>query len=260
MAKEKIKDVEKVRIPDQIRERYQPRKEGQSTFDKVLEQNRLLQKSPQNIQVTLQKAHQQETRVARHQEQGERGKGKQSDEKEKERSKQEAKEERKAGSEAEQRVAGKGKAKGGSEEGGSKGGKGRGFGRALHRKATASLKKGAFTKAAQAAAEGSKFAAKLAAQMKASHLSREFIQKMVNQIVKFVKTGINREGDKEVRLDLHDRIFRGLQLRVALKRGKVSVHFNTSNAEVRELFANSSENIQKELEARGVSVWEIKVT
>jgi hypothetical protein len=261
MAKEKIRDVEKPKIQEQIKERYQPRKEGRSTFDKVLEQNKILQKSPTKQQAMGQKAEHSETRVARHQDQGERGKDRQSDEKEQERGKQKAKDERKSGAETEQRVAGKGRGKGGQDKGSGQGkGKGQGFGGSHHKKSVSTLKKGAFSKAAQAATAANKFASELKAQMKTAHLSKEFVQKLVNQIVKFVKTGLNKEGDQEVRLDLHERIFRGLQLRVTEKDGKVAIHFKTSNAEVRELFAGSSENIQKELEAKGVSIHEIKVT
>lgn len=260
---EKIKEVEKPKIPEQVKEQYQPRKEGQSSFDKILEQNKLLQKSPQQTQVTPEKAtEQQETRVARQQEHGERGKEKDSDEKERERVKEKAKEDRETSGVKEQRVMGKGKGKGGSDKGsgGQDQGKGRGYGGLQQKKGIKLVKKEALSKAALAAQEGTKFAAQLKAKMKTAHLSQEFIQRLVSQIVKFVKVGLNKEGDTEVRLDLHERIFRGLQLRVSQKGGKVSVHFNTSNSEVRELFAGSSDDIKKELEAKGVNIGEIKVT
>lgn len=260
MTKEKIKDVEKPKIPDKIQEQYRPQKEGRSTFDKILEQNRLLQESPRQTQMTAQKTEHQETRVARHQEQGERGSDRQSDEKEQERGKQKAKEERKSGVEVEQRVVGRGAKRDSSGSGSGRHGGDRGFGRPMQRKAEMDIKKASLTRAAQVAQEGSEFAARLKARMQTAHLSREFVQNIVNQVVKFVRSGINKDGDHEVRLDLHERIFKGLRLRIALKHGKVSVHFNTSNAEVRELFTGSSGNIQKELEAKGISVGEIKVT
>ena len=264
MSKEKVREVEKPKIQEQIKEKTKPRKEGESTFDKVLQQNRKLQQASTRSHVLQPKFEHQEARVARHQEQGERGKDQQSDEKEQERGKQKAKEERTAGSDTDQRVAGKGRGKGGSDKGGGQGdkgrGKGRGFGRPMGKKAVTTLKKGAFSKAAQAAIASTKFASQLKSQMKAAHLSKEFIQKLVGQIAKFVKSGLNKDGETEVRLELHERIFKGLQLRIATKGDKVSVHFKTSNAEVRELFAGSAEDIQKELKAKGVSIHEVKVT
>ena len=106
MAKERIRDVDKPRMADRIREDLQPQKEGRSFFDKVLEQNRLMQKSPQQIQVKLGQGEHQETRVFRNQDQGGRGKDRQSDEKEQERGKQKAREERKSETNSEQRVGG----------------------------------------------------------------------------------------------------------------------------------------------------------
>lgn len=259
MSSEKVREVPKEKIPEQIKEQIRPRKDGQSSFDKVLEQNRLLQQSPKQTQMTTSKSEPTETRVARHEDQGEKGKDRQSDEKEQERGKEKAREERKPGADIEQRVAGKGQKKGSSGEGGGQG-RGRGSGGAVFKKAEIRMKKGELTRAAELAKEGSQFATELKSRMKTAHLSREFIQNIVNQVVKFVKAGLNKDGDHEVRLDLHERIFRGLRLRVALKHGKVSVHFNTSNAEVRELFEKSSESIQKELESKGILVQDIKVS
>lgn len=263
MADEKIKEIPRSQAPESIQERYQPKKEGQSSFDKVLEQNRLLQKSSQPVQVNLIKEGSQEDRVSRRQEHGERGKDKQQDEKEKERTKQKAKEERSPEAQTGQRVMGRGQTKGNSDKGGGKSGhqdRG-GYGGGLQqRRKIEELKKGEFAKAAQVATEATKFASQLKDQMRTAHLSREFVQKLVNQIVSFCRAGLNKEGDKEIRLDLNERIFKGLQLRVALKHGKVDVQFGTSSQDVRELFTNSSKDIKKELESKGVLVGEIKVT
>ena len=258
---EKIKEKPKIQIAEQVKEPYQPKKEGQSTFDKILESNRMMRKAPQQVQDNVER-NKTETRVERHQDQGEKGGDSKKDEKERETMKEKAKEERKSAAEAGKRVVGKGQKKDGSGAGTGqgKGGKGQGFGKGVFRKAKEGLKKGEFTKAGLAGLEQSKFALKLKSEMNSVHLTREFIQKMVNQLVKIVKTGINKDGEKEIRLDLHERIFKGLRLRVALKDGKVSVHFKTSSGEVKELFANSSEDIQKQLEAKGISIREITVT
>lgn len=262
MGDEKIKEIPKERIPEQVRDDIRPKKEGRSTFDQYIEQNKILQKSPERVRPELVKGEDQhETRVARQQEEGERSRDRQ-DEKEQERGKQKAREERTDAAESAQRVVGKGRGRGGSDKGGSgqRFGDGRGYGGTAHKRGIDLLKKGAALKSAQTGLEASKFADRLKSRMADAHLSREFIQNLVSQIVRFVKSGINRDGDKEVRLELNERIFRGLRLRVALKRGKVSVHFNTGNREVRELFASSAENIEKELAAKGILVGEIKVT
>lgn len=259
---EKIKEKPKIQPKEPIQEKIKanPRKTEQSSFDKILEQNRMLQKTPQNTQASLHKTNPESQKVVRHQEQGRQGQDSQKDEKEKERTKEKAREERTTTTDVKQKVVAKGKKQGQDGQGGSKQGRGRGFGGAASRKAQMKLKKGTFTKAGQAAMESSKFASKLQQKMKTAHLSQEFIRNLVKKIVKFVKSGINKDGDKEVRLDLSDRIFRGLQLRVALKDGKVGVHFKASNSEVRELFTNSSDSIKEELKAKGIEVGDIKVT
>lgn len=258
---EKVKEKPKAQIQEQVREQYRPRKEGKSTFDKVLEQNKMLQKNTQQIQPKFGEAEQQESKVVRHHGQGEKGKDKQSDEKEQERIKEKAKDERKSGGEVDGKIVGKGRGKGSSDKGSGKGGQGqKGYGGSAQRKNIRFLKKGAFTKSAQAATESSKFQIAMKAQMKNTHLSKEFIQNLVNQIVKFVKSGINKDGEKEIRLDLHEKIFKGLRLRIALKDGKVTINLNSSNSKVRELFSSKSEDIQGQLEAKGIQVKEIKVT
>lgn len=258
MSDEKIKEIERPKIPEPTKEEFRPQKEGRSTFDKVLEQSRLLQQSPRQNQPTVSKGEGHEGRVARQQEQGEKGRDRQSDDKEKERGKEKSREDRNSGTTVDQRVGAKGQMKGSADKGG--GGKGRGFGQSSQKKVDTMLRKGALSKGAEAALEGSQFASRLKAHMKASQLSKEFIERLVGQIVKFAKLGKNRQGEEEIHIDLRERIFRGLQLRIAMKHGRVDIQFNTSNAEVRELFTNSSDAIKKELKAKGVSVGNIKVT
>jgi len=262
MAREKIKDTPKVKVPEQVREQYRPKKEGRSTFDKVLEQNKMLQKAPQNVKTNVLKSSEQDhVRVQRHQDQSEKGRDRQSDDKEKERGKEKAREERKSTNATEQKVLGKGRGRDGSGQGKGQGkGKGQGFAHSNLKKAQKGVKKSDISKSALNAQETSKFSSKLKAEMNKNHLSQDHIKNIVSKIVKFIKTGINKEGEKEVRLDLRERIFRGLQLRVSSKDGKVSVHFDTSNNEVRELFTASSDKIQEELEKKGITVRDIKVT
>jgi len=262
--KEKI-PPNKIGIPDRFEEPAKPPvKEQPSSFDRTLEQQKnpnLLQKAPQNVQMGLGRQEQNETKVARHREQGQRHKDGKDDDKEQERGKQKGESDRTSARASGQKVIGKGFMKGGKE--GQQGQQGKGhhaFGQPVFKRAINKMKKLGVGKQALMGAEASKFASKLAGEKKATHLSKEFIQNLVNQVVKFVKTGVNKEGDKEIRLDLRERIFRGLQLRVSMKGGKVEVHFKASNTTVRDLFQSSSDAIQEELEAKGVTVSRIKVT
>lgn len=259
MSVEKVKDKPKVEVTERPRESYRPKDDEDSLFRKILESNRLQQKSAVQPQNEMEKL-KMDGKVIRREEQGERGRDRKDDEKERDVGKERAKEERKSTSVEGKKIMGKGQKQDG--EGGSSqfGGREGGFGRPLYKKINVTEKKGAHAKGIEASLENSKFATRLKGQIQTAHLSKEFIQKMVGQMVRFLKSGINKDGDHEIRLDLSERIFKGLRLRVALKDGKVSVDFHSSDSKVRELFKNSSSEIKGELEARGISVREIKVT
>ncbi len=88
-----------------------------------------------------------------------------------------------------------------------------------------------------------------------------FTQHVLNQIVRYVRIGINAEGEKEMRLELHEKIFRGVRLRVSTKgKGKVVVHFTTSDAEAREAFMKQRDAIRGALAKKGIEVAEITIT
>lgn len=260
MSNEKIKDAPKIKAPEPTRDDVKPRKEGASPFDKILETTKLKQ-MPQNQQFDMGKT-QEQTRVARHKDRGDEGKSKQDDEKEQERGKEKAKDERKGSADRGQKVVGRGrKGQGSKGQSGYKGGQsGRGHEGAMSKKSMVTFKKGAFTRGAFASAEQSKFSTEFKAMMEQGHLDPKHMQKLAGQIVKFLKTGLNEKGEKEIRLDLQEKIFRGLRLRIAMKDGKVSVHFNTANSDVRELFEGSKEAIEEALTEKGIDVADIKVT
>ncbi len=106
-----------------------------------------------------------------------------------------------------------------------------------------------------------KFAAKMA--QLAKDLDRpdgaRLNQEVLNKIVQYVRIGINRKGEKEIQLDLHERIFRGLRLRVTEKGGRVSVHFRTFDEKGRAVFERNSDAIRDALAKRGIEVEEITV-
>lgn len=106
-----------------------------------------------------------------------------------------------------------------------------------------------------------RFAAKMADMAKditrpdASRLT----QQVLNKIVQGVRIGLNRKGEKEIQLDLHERIFRGLKLRVTEKDGTVNVHFHTLDKNGRAAFEKNTDAIREALAKKGIEVGEITV-
>lgn len=84
-------------------------------------------------------------------------------------------------------------------------------------------------------------------------------QQVLDKIVQYVRIGINREGDKEIQLDLHQKIFRGLKLRVIAREGKVGVHFHTADKKGREVFEKNSDAIRDALAKKGIEVDELTI-
>lgn len=108
----------------------------------------------------------------------------------------------------------------------------------------------------------SKFAARLSQSLKSSGSQPAVIsQQVLNKIVQYVKIGINKKGENEIQLELHEKIFRGLRLRVVSKEGgKVGVHFRTSDEEGKTIFKKNSDAIRGALEKKGIVVDEIVIT
>lgn len=233
-----------------------PKEKGrQSQFEQVLkEQAQRLQQPAIVRQSVTQAATQQAARqVRRHEDRGRDSKGR--DKGEEKEGRKGAEGDRKTDAKvAEQKVVAKHalKDEGG---GGGRGGKGGGF--AGQRKSTTS-------RAKQPSKQGpallrEQFAKKLSRTMREP--SRAFTERMLNQIVKFVRIAINNEEEKEMRLELHERFFRGLKFKVTRKgEGRVAVHFNTANSEVRELFEKNSDRIREALERKGIEVAEIAIS
>ncbi len=94
----------------------------------------------------------------------------------------------------------------------------------------------------------------------ANFIPKQLSQEILNQLVRYVRIGLNKEGNKEIELDLHKEVFKGLRLRLTANHGKVSVHFLTANSDVRELFKRETSKIEGALVARGIAVQEIKVS
>ncbi|MFH1829440.1 MAG: flagellar hook-length control protein FliK [Pseudomonadota bacterium] len=105
------------------------------------------------------------------------------------------------------------------------------------------------------------FAAKMARAAKeaATPSQAALTQHVLDKIVQYVRIGINRSGDKEIQVDLHQKIFRGLKLRVIAREGKVGVHFRTSDKKGREIFEKNSDAIRDALAKKGIEVDEITI-
>jgi hypothetical protein len=84
-------------------------------------------------------------------------------------------------------------------------------------------------------------------------------QQVLDKIVQYVRIGINRAGNKEIQVDLHQKIFRGLKLRVVARGGKVTVHFRTADTKAREIFEHNSDALRDALSKKGIEVEEITI-
>jgi len=82
---------------------------------------------------------------------------------------------------------------------------------------------------------------------------------LIDEIVRYVAILTKRDGEKEMRLTLHEKVFKGLRLRVAVKRSRAEVTFLTESGSVRELFLSQRGELRKALEEKGIEVQAINV-
>jgi transcriptional regulator NrdR family protein len=160
---------------------------------------------------------------------------------------------------SDQRVVAKGTLKQNSGQSGGQG-KGRGFGMAAGRKSLSDALKKSGVKSVPLDLKG-RFAKKLSESMKAAGSDRaQMSQEVINRIIQYVKVGINTKGEKEIQMELHERIFRGLKLRVISKEGKVEVRFASSDQKGREILEKNKDGLEKALSEKGIEVDEIIIT
>ncbi|MFO1518557.1 MAG: hypothetical protein U1F57_02660 [bacterium] len=88
---------------------------------------------------------------------------------------------------------------------------------------------------------------------------REIPKVILDQLVQGVRVGLNKNLDKEIQIDISDRVFKGLSLKVSSREGKVEVAFLTGNADVRRLFESQKGKIGQALAEKGISVSQIRV-
>lgn len=86
-----------------------------------------------------------------------------------------------------------------------------------------------------------------------------FSKTLLDQIVHYVQLMSKQGGEKEMSVSLHEKIFKGLRLRVAVVRQKAEVSFLTHSQEVRELFLANRHEIEQSLREKGIEVRSISV-
>ncbi len=99
----------------------------------------------------------------------------------------------------------------------------------------------------------------ISGELKSLNNVREIPKQVLDQIVQYVRVGLNKDLNKEIQVDLSEKIFKGLSLRVSSNRGLIQVSFLTGNAEVRRLFEASKNQIAQELKQKGIQVEKIQV-
>lgn len=243
------------RLAEKPKETEKP-KEGPSQFDRVLEESRAMSRALPPTQsgqklVTEQAARETQKRDDRQREDERR------DDKDKDKGKDQGRGEKKSGTtDVHGRVAAKGQMKDGR---GGGGGEGRGgFGGGDKRSVSTTQLRSA-AKVLTPALHG-KFAERLQASIAKSVAQPGLSQAVINQIVQYVRVGINRMGDKEMQIDLHEKVFKGLKLRVTSHKGKVGVHFIAADEDTRSVFEKNKGAIRDALEKKGILVEDIRVT
>lgn len=238
-------------------------KQQPSSFDRMLEQSRLMQQAP----VAQQQQHSRQSgeesqREARRESQRE---PKRETRQERQRETGGAKSDRvlkEKGEEGPQhRIVVKTQLK--RDQGGGEQGKGGGAGHGGHgfsKKETAMQRSRAEMKNAPAHVAPNQFQHQLKHR---AHVvgepTTQQMQKLVNQLVQYIRVGRTAVGADELQLGMNEAVFHGLRLRLTAKGGSVTVEFASSHSDVRALFQRERDHIRRQLEAKGVHVAAIQV-
>lgn len=82
---------------------------------------------------------------------------------------------------------------------------------------------------------------------------------VLDQIVQSIRIGLNKSFNKEIQIDLSDKVFKGLSLKVSSHQGKVEITFLTGDANIRRLFEGQKNEIGAALKEKNIQVSNIKV-
>lgn len=231
-----------------------PQKTTPSAFDEVLRQNRQPQ-NPQQQQSAQQGASTLQRQEVRERQQDSRDRSNQDRKESRDESRSEGDSTRSEGSH-EGRVEAKTQQRdregGGQGQGQFSGGRG-----AMTREASQAKSKDS-AKTAHAQAQGA-FAAQLKKIDTPQALSAHHIQQIVNKVLQFFRLKKLTTGETEIELGFREDIFKGLRLRLVQKDGKVAIHIQSGEGDVRRLFEKSRGAIEKALTDKGVKLSEIVI-
>ncbi len=259
---EKITRAERVRQEQKQQKPKEPvrAKPRETTFEKTMRQSQQPLKMQTQIKSTSKTVTEEAIHQAtRHERQGDEKRRRNDDEQDKGRESRDQAQQKEGGAHG-PRVVAKGKLKQGA--GGGQGGKGQGgFHQGMGRRRLSSALTKSGAKSLPADLQG-KFAARFAQTLKGTDVASQtaLTQQVLNQLVQYVRIGLNRKGEKEIQIELHERIFRGLKLRVIARDGKVAVHLKATDAAGRKALQENTEAISKALKQKGIEVDEILVT
>jgi len=241
---------------DAQKERPKAPRAAETEFDRVLERGRMAQQlGPQKQQGVKTSTEEAIREAVRHQDKEQQGR-RDEDQKKEGREKGD-RGERTDTAATEGKVVAKGKA---GKDGGGKGGGREGYGTSSGKR---ELTKTLFRHGAKSVPVdlSSRFAGRLAKAMETARpQSPALTQHVLNKLVQFVRVGINREGEKEIQVELSERIFRGLKLRVIARGGRVAVHLRTSDPKGKKAFEDNEEAIRDALSKKGIDVDEIVIS
>lgn len=82
---------------------------------------------------------------------------------------------------------------------------------------------------------------------------------VLDQIVQYCRIVTKTDGDKELDMQLHEQIFKGLKLRVSVVQGKVDATFVTESEEVLNLFNAQKSALSQALQEKGIAVNSVNV-
>jgi len=250
------KPREPVRDPQKETEKPKPK---ESDFNEIMEKSKMPLQTQQPASMPSRAATEYAIKEATKEQERHSDDGKKDDE-----NKDKGRDSRKEGGQADgriadQRVVAKGQLKQGGGQGGGQG-RGSGFGMASSRRRVADELEKAGVKSVPLDLKG-KFAKKRSETMKGAGAEQaKLSQEVINRIIQYVRVGINTKGEKEIQMELHERIFRGLKLRVIAKEGKVEVRFASSDRRGREVLEKNREGLSKALAEKGIEVDEIIIT
>jgi hypothetical protein len=150
--------------------------------------------------------------------------------------------------------------KGGGEE---KGGGGRGFGQknqAALAKEQAQMQDFQKMQAAPAPAPMPMQAVATAAPAETVAAPRELPKPLLEQIINYVRIGLDKKLNKVMEIEFKDQVFNGLQLKVTSHGKEVSIEFIVPNRSVRECFLQERENLAMTLGEKGIDCRDIVVS